>query len=129
MVARRFLQDLNTNFTYTRDLDQYGKRDRWKIMTGPEYVGDCEDYSLTVLWHLSGESWFKFWLLQLTGKAALLRCQVPSGGYHIVLRYGSHCIDNIQRRWVSKDYLEAEGYRFVWVAPVLNTLLSMLIKR
>ena len=124
-----FIKNLNDNFTYMYDRDQYGKRDRWKIMTGPEYVGDCEDYSLTVLWHLSGESWIKFWLLQLSGKAALLRCQMPNGNYHVVLRYGKVCIDNIQQRWVSKEYMTKQGYRFKWVAPVLNTLLSMLIKR
>lgn len=123
-----FIDNLNANFTYTRDRDQYGKRDKWKIMTGPEYVGDCEDYSLTVLWHIAGESWFKFWWLQLSGKAALKRCQVPSGGYHIVLRYRNLCIDNIQQRWVSQEYMEEVGYRFVWVTPVLNTALSMLIK-
>ena len=127
-MVKGFIDNLNENFTYTRDPDQYGKRDKWTIMEGPEYVGDCEDYSLTVLWQISGQSWSRFWWLQLTGKAALLRCQVPSGEYHIVLRYDDKCIDNIQQQWVTKEYMEESGYRFVWVAPVLNTALNMLIK-
>jgi predicted transglutaminase-like cysteine proteinase len=123
------IDHINANFTYQYDRDQYGKPDRWKIMEGPQYVGDCEDYSLTVLWHIAGKSWFKFWWLQLTGKAALKRCQVRSGEYHIILRYGDLCIDNIQQRWTTQAYMEDQGYNFVFVMPVLNTAICMLIKR
>ena len=38
-----FLLELNKQFKYRRDVDQYGSRDAWFIMKHPPYVGDCED--------------------------------------------------------------------------------------
>ena len=53
---------LNNTWKYRYDKDQYGKKDHWKVMKKPPYEGDCEDYSLTMLYLISEKSWFKFWL-------------------------------------------------------------------
>ena len=122
------VDQINANYTYRYDRDQYGKPDRWKIMEGPQYVGDCEDYSLTVLWHIAGQSWFKFWLLQVIGVASIRLCHLP-GGAHIVLRYKGHYIDNIQQEWSDIGTLRGKGYEFKWTVPVLYTAISMWMKR
>jgi len=115
---------LNQVFIYTKE-----KKDRWTILRSAPFEGDCEDYSLTILWHFSDRSWKKFWMNQLTGKAKLLICKVY-GVSHVVLEYDGKCIDNIQKKWTTKSQLVSDGYRFnkfVW--PVVNTALNMTFKR
>ena len=119
---------INHNFIYQYDRDQYGKPDRWKIMEGPQYVGDCEDYSLTVLWHIAGKSWFKFWLLQVIGVASLRLCKIHES-HHIVLRYKGQYIDNIQQQWVKKQDMVDLGYKFKTTTPVIYTAVNMWMKR
>ena len=38
-------EELNNEFKYVKDSDQYGKRDAWYILKEAPYNGDCEDYS------------------------------------------------------------------------------------
>ena len=47
---------LNKKFKYVKDADQYGHREAWFIMKKAPYTGDCEDYSLTLLYNLKGRS-------------------------------------------------------------------------
>ena len=47
-----FLEELNKKFKYRKDRDQYGSRDAWYVMNHEPYNGDCEDYSLTLLFNL-----------------------------------------------------------------------------
>lgn len=95
------LDDLNKRFVYTFDRNQYGRKEHWAIMTnesGP-LLGDCEDYSLTLLWYLEGKSTKNFWKALLSGKAQVWFCKVDGVG-HAVLKYEGKWIDNIKMRWV-----------------------------
>ena len=67
-----FLVELNKKFKYRRDVDQYGNRDAWFIMKQPPYVGDCEDYSLTLLYNLKGRSLLKMFLIKNLISAEML---------------------------------------------------------
>ena len=58
------VQSFNSKWRYRKDKHQYGMRDAWKIIysTNAEgkYEGDCEDYALSILYRLAGESHLKF---------------------------------------------------------------------
>ena len=93
------LKDLNARFIYTPD-----QGERWKILkndSGP-LKGDCEDYSLTLLWMLSGRSMLRFWLNILTCRYTFWYCTFAGEGHVVMYRIGHGWIDNIQRRYVKK---------------------------
>lgn len=95
------LQNLNSRFQYKYDKDQYGRKEHWTIMqqdSGP-LIGDCEDYSLTLLWYLEGKSMKNFWKALLSGRAEMWFCKVNGEG-HAVLKYNGKWIDNGVRQWV-----------------------------
>ena len=107
-----FLIQLNKKFKYRTDADQYGNRDAWFIMKQPPYVGDCEDYSLTLLYNLKGRSHLKMFLSLLIRESKILRCTVKGNG-HAVLRYRGKYIDNNFKEWTTKkDMKERGGYVF-----------------
>ena len=107
-----FLIQLNKKFKYRKDTDQYGKRDAWFIMKQPPYVGDCEDYSLTLLYNLKDRSLLKMLISLLIRESKILRCTVNGNG-HAVLRYRGKYIDNNFKEWTTKkDMKERGGYVF-----------------
>lgn len=56
------LDDLRLRFSYQAEV-----KDRWTILdseSGP-LVGDCDDFSITAAWLLSGQSWWRL-LLNIT---------------------------------------------------------------
>ena len=57
------VSEFTSGWEYRLDKEQYGASDAWKIIyaknTKGKYVGDCEDYALSILWRLSGESKLK----------------------------------------------------------------------
>lgn len=110
------LKDLNTRFIYTPD-----QGERWKILknnAGP-LRGDCEDYSLTLLWMLSGRSMVWFWLNILTFRYTFWYCTFNGEGHFVMYRIGHGWIDNIQRRYVKK----LSGHYRLWfplLAPAVG---------
>lgn len=109
------LQKLNQRFRYKYDKDQYGRREYWTIMTnesGP-LVGDCEDYSLTLLWYLEGKRLKNMFKALLTRKAEIWFCKVKGNG-HAVLKYEGKWIDNNKQRWVDGF----PNYDMKWRYPI-----------
>ena len=111
-----FLIQLNKKFKYRKDSDLYGKRDAWFIMKQPPYVGDCEDYSLTLLYNLKDRSLLKMFLSLLIRESKILRCTVNGNG-HAVLRYRGKYIDNNFKEWTTKKDMQERGnYKFsLWL--------------
>ena len=96
------LEHLNKNFQYVYDKNAYGKRDAWYVMKQLPFEGDCEDYSLTYLYEVSGRSYIKmFWNL-IFGGYKICFCTVKGEG-HGVLRFHERYLDNIQQDWCRKD--------------------------
>jgi len=118
--------DLNGRFKYTSD----GKLDSWQILKSEGILkGDCEDYSLTLIWLSEGKSTMRFWLALLTFKYLIWYCKSPSGVGHACLWVrGRGWTDNIQRK-VLKDYkaMNGKGYKLVFPYVVPIVLLKMLI--
>lgn len=137
----KLVETFSKEFKYTSDKDQYGKREAWyiikektlKVKKSTYYTGDCEDYSLTVLYKLKGESMAKFWLSLLTRESKICFCTV-SGGGHAVLKYKGRYVDNIQQKFVTKAHMESKGYVFSsWMyipyQVAINLVLGKIYKK
>ena len=130
MAAAAGQASLNGRFTYRAD-----KGESWRIMGGNGPVsGDCEDYSLTLVWLYEGRSIWRFWWALVTFKYVLWHCLSPGGaGHAVVWCRGRGWTDNIQRQLVSRGDLKAKGYRlrFPYLFPLvaLKFLLRPLLQR
>ena len=121
------LEHLNKNFQYVYDKNAYGKRDAWYVMKQLPFEGDCEDYSLTYLYEVSGRSYIKmFWNL-IFGGYKICYCQVKCDGNE-VLRYKELYLDNIQKKWCEKTFLESRGYVFHRTFFWWNTVAIKLLQ-
>jgi hypothetical protein len=107
------LTDFNNRYSYK--FDSKG-RDQWRVLKPnalDQYHGDCEDYSLSVLYYvICKESWLKFWWLLITFQAKLCYVVTKKDGGHAVLRYGDQYIDNWTKEWVTKSGMEKVGHEF-----------------
>lgn len=130
MAADAVQASLNGRFSYCEDAGE-----SWRILGGDGPVsGDCEDYSLTLVWLYEGRSTLRFWWALITFKYVFWFCHLPSGvGHAVVWRRGHGWTDNIQRRLVSRRDLRAAGYRlrFPYLFPVvaLKFLLRPILQR
>ena len=123
-----FLEELNKKFKYRKDRDQYGFRDAWYVMNHEPYHGDCEDYSLTLLFNLKDRKWEKFLLSLLIRESKICHCKSPRGVGHAVLRYKGRYIDNIQRKWCTKEYMENRGYKFsIWLYIPYQVVIKLVM--
>ena len=123
----KFLNELNKKFKYRKDRDQYGQRDAWYVMKHEPYHGDCEDYSLTLLFNLKDRKWEKFLFSLLVRESKICHCKV-SGVGHAVLKYKGQYIDNIQKKWVTKEYMEKQGYKFsVWLYIPYQVIIKLVM--
>jgi hypothetical protein len=86
-------------------------KDAWKIIYSEDaegkYVGDCEDYALSVLYRLCGESHLKMWWMLITHQAGI--CLVGPSKWkvsHAVLRYKGEWVDNWTKKLGPKSEIE-----------------------
>lgn len=86
---------MRLHFVYTAD----GWADKWVI---GRLTGDCEDFALTVLYRLHGNSKARVVKALLTGKARIIRTEARKGVGHAVLEYRGYYIDNIGKRWLER---------------------------
>lgn len=118
--------DLNQRFVYAPDK----MRDQWQIMTGPGFVvGDCEDYALTLIWMLEGQSKWRFWWSLITFKYLLWHCTLPHGEGHVVMWWrGQGWTDNILKR-VVRDRPSGYRLRIPYIAPTVALKMAMRARR
>jgi predicted transglutaminase-like cysteine proteinase len=122
-----FLKELNKKFVYKKDFQQFGARDAWYIMKQEPYHGDCEDYSLTLLYNLKDRSVNKLLLSLLIRESKICFCKVNGVG-HAVLKYKGQYIDNIQKKWVEKKYMEKRGYKFSkWMYIPYQVIIKLIM--
>jgi hypothetical protein len=111
------------------------RKDRWYILPidGETVEGDCEDYSLTVLFHHECKGdWKKFLKLFITGDAKMHFVMAKSGegrGGHAVLEYKPKgFIDNWSKKYISKSQMEKKhGHEFkkvFWFTTVFWRILK-----
>ena len=116
-------EKLASEFVYKAD----GSKDTWRILSDGPLIGDCEDYALTALYIEVGHSIPKTLLSLALGRGKILACYSPNGLGHAVLQYKGECIDNWEKRWVSKGELEDQRYKFkgisyLWISSFIKLL-------
>lgn len=126
VMFEKELEELNSAWAYKYDVDQYAVKEYWKIMKEPPYIGDCEDYALTLLWLISEKSMWKFWWNLITFQAQIRR--VKNGGEgHAVLRYGTKYADNWTLKFVEWEEMEKLGHKpYFWFYTPLDVAIKLL---
>jgi hypothetical protein len=115
------LNTINQAFVYQPDPKIYGiPIDTWRIIS-KDWKGDCEDYSLTVIWLYSDRNIFKFIWNILSIRFLIYFVSLSNGEKHVVTRFESKYFDNIQQKLVTKEELEKQGYRFIFpmISPIV----------
>ena len=76
------------------------------------YIGDYEDYALTVLYNICNRKIFVMALSLLIGRSKICFTISPSGGGHAVLRHRGLYTDNWQKEWLTKQEYIDKNYAF-----------------
>jgi len=121
------LQFFNDRYAYKYDVRN---RDRWHVLKRDSvgmFRGDCEDYSLSILYYvICRGSWLRFWLYLITFRAQLCGCYTKNERGHAVLRYGGQYIDNWTKEWVSREHMEGLGHNFwPWYRAIIPTTVAI----
>jgi predicted transglutaminase-like cysteine proteinase len=117
------LKELNLKFVYKKD----GKIDVWRILDGDGvWEGDCEDYSLTLIWLLSDRNIIKFLWGILTFKYLIWYVKSPNGVGHAIVKINGMYYDNIQKKATSATELKTKGYKFVFPLFSILALIKLL---
>lgn len=131
-VVSRF----NSRWKYRNDKEQYGMTDAWKIIYAVniegKYVGDCEDYALSILYRLCDCNQYKMWWMLISHQAGI--CLVGPSKWkvsHAVLRYKGEYVDNWTKKFGPKTAIEKNhtfhaiyGYGLAY-----QTALKMIISK
>jgi hypothetical protein len=113
--------------------------DAWKIIYSEDaegkFVGDCEDYALSILYRLSDKSHLKMWWLLITHQAGI--CLVGPSKWklsHAVLRYKGEYVDNWTKKFGPKSEIEKNhtfhifhGYGWAYMTA-LKMILSKVVR-
>jgi hypothetical protein len=115
MTIEEALKKLNSHFVYRKDNVRWF--DNWRIIYSEKedkWFGDCEDYSLTLMWMLSNRNLFQFLWDILRFKYLMWYVKSPRDAGHGIVQIGNLYYDNIQKKGVSKEELISKGYKFVF---------------
>ena len=137
MEAEAANREVSSKFKYVTDKLKYGFFETWSVIdiSKPVWEGDCEDYSLTVLWLMSDKKKKTFLfniLFHPDYRMHFVRYKATKEG-HAVLSYKDKFCDNIQQKWFTKK--DEEYTRYNWKWPIfgfivcINLVLGKIIKR
>lgn len=114
-------------FKYARD----PKIDTWTINRGDGTIqGDCEDFSLSVLWELSDRSWFKFWMYLITFQAVIWFVKTRGGEGHAVIWFGGHWTDNTANGWYDSNQMTHKKiFPFIFPFVALKLIIGWVSRR
>jgi hypothetical protein len=103
--------------------------DSWRVMESKsgKYHGDCEDFALTVFWHVADGRLTRFlWHLLITHRYRMIRTQTVHGEPHVVGRIGDQWFDNwTQKALPEKEFFQNTGHRKSWTYP--GPLISLYL--
>lgn len=123
------VQFVASKFRYKKD-DNF-LIDSWFVMRDRDdkYLGDCEDFSLTVFWHVADKKLFKFLFnLLVTHKYKLYRCKDVTGGWHAIGAIDNTYFDNWTLKALEKDEFFAQTKHQVKMRYVAPLMIMPLIK-
>lgn len=121
------------NFRYVNDPDNW--YDNWRVQDADKvFKGDCDDFSLALLWELSDKSWFKFWFYLITMQAVIWHCKTTDGQGHAVLWFRGYWADNIwstpDRGWYkTKSMPHKRRFPYPFASVALKMLITKLLTK
>ena len=135
----KIVSSFNRKWKYRKDKEQYGMLDAWKVIYSEnaegKYVGDCEDYALSILYRLCGESHLKMWWMLITHQAGI--CLVGPSKLkvsHAVLRYKGEYVDNWTKKFGPKSAIEKNhtfhivyGYGLAYITAI-KMIVSKIVR-
>lgn len=109
MTPERARNYLENHFVYSPGASTLYFHDTWAVVRRQRMSGDCEDYTLAMLWLLSGQSQVRmaWWLLTGRAEIILYRHRI-TGSRSIGLCYLGGYIDVVSRWWNDGSTLEVE---------------------
>ncbi len=136
LTRDKIAENFTSKWAYRYDTELYGASDAWVIIRKEnkegKLVGDCEDYALSILWRLCGESDWKLWWMLLTRQAGI--CLVGPTKWktsHAVLRYKGAYIDNWTKKFGPKSQIEKNHtfHAFYGYGLFHMTVIKMLMSK
>ena len=129
MELNQAIQQVNSRFKYKADPEFIF--DVWKVMdedTQGVLLGDCEDYSLTVLWFANDCSYWKFFKnVILLHKYKLHHVITHTGERHIVGSYNNQYFDNWTLVALSEDdFFKSTKHDYQYQYFIPSMVLALL---
>lgn len=123
--AQVLVKGFKTNFKWESD----GKLDSFHILTPDEngiYRGDCDDFVMTVLFKLCGESYVCMWLWLIFFKAMVCFVTSPNGVPHVVLWVrGYGYVDNWRDSWSPTEDIHTKRFPYYILPPVVALKMAI----
>ena len=124
MDIKTAIKKTNDIFVYEGDKSYYLLPETWRVV-GRDGQGDCQDYSLTVIWYYSDGNWLRWFWNAHFGPFRIWFCLSPRGVGHAVTEvrrgeYKGMFFDNITKRLVTREQFDKMGYKlkFPHFAPL-----------
>lgn len=95
MELHQAIKEVSIKFKYRKDNNFL--IDSWSVMqeSNGVYYGDCDDFVLTVFWHLADKNLVKFlWNLFITHQYGVIWCKTDGGELHMAGMYNGLWFDN-----------------------------------
>lgn len=128
-TLRDSIQTVSVGFDY--EADDLRIFDSWSVLTpdAGRYRGDCEDFVLTVFWHLSGRDLATFlWHVLITHQYRLYRVRDTNGNSHVVGSYQDQWFDNWTLGASNRDqFVQQTGHDILHMYPGPLIALYLLI--
>ena len=108
MELQEAIKEVSGKFKYRKDKNLL--LDSWSVMqeSNGVYYGDCDDFMLTVFWHLSDKRLSKFlWNLFITHEYGVIWCKTDFGELHFAGKYQGLMFDNWTKRALTEDQFYA----------------------
>jgi len=124
------LEIMNKKFVWTSDSKTKSFRDHWRILdTDPDKIyGDCEDFSLTLLYLINDKNMLRFFKDLILGRAKLYYVKYkPSDNGHAVLYYRGAYVCNIYHQWCMRE--EMKNHKFYMSFPFPFIALKLAIAK
>lgn len=118
---------INRKFRYQAD----GKFDQWSVLdiNSTTIQGDCEDYSLTLIWLAEDKNIFKFLFAIILMKYVIWYTKTPIGEAHAIMynRTNKMYIDNIKKDFHTKTQYKQDGFKFIFPFVSIFILVKLLL--
>lgn len=105
--------------------------DSWQVLrsVNGRYRGDCEDFALTVFWHLSNKNVLRFlWNLLISHRYSMYRVRDSNGESHVVACFQDQWFDNWTRKTLSRDdFFKSTQHELLHIYPGPFIALYLLI--